>query len=380
MRTLIATIACVVCSVAVVRLGVAAGHRWLPPGAGAPRAGEPDLFRFDSSYYLSIANEGYAYDGDPLSSPNIVFAPLFPWMIRAAPGIDPVTFGFLLNFAALVAGVALAYRALAHWWGARVAFVTVLAQTTAAGSWAFHAFYAEAVTFFCFALALHAWARGRSATLALAGFGLGAARTVGLFPALIIAVTLLTRVRDKSLSPARGIALAGLSVAGSALYLGLIAHGFGNPFTLLPTIQSASWGLFHPPTDWSRVVTLSYLGEYAAAAWTRGFDVRTLNLGWTILALISVPFGFAGAVPRGCGAMFAAYAAATYALDASSEYLISAPRFFVLMTPIFLTFARAVLAPPRVISAATLALGLTVNAGFALWHAACFNQGWWFYF
>ena len=41
------------------------------------------LFRFDAVYYRDIATTGYAYDGDPHSSPNIVFTPLFPLCVRA---------------------------------------------------------------------------------------------------------------------------------------------------------------------------------------------------------------------------------------------------------------------------------------------------------
>src|SRR4051812_6821587 len=88
-------------SCATVYAGVALGARFVPPNAGYPQVGDvhEDLFRFDSIYYYTIARDGYSYSGDPNSSPNIVFAPLFPLLVSAlsALGMDTVVAGFGLS-------------------------------------------------------------------------------------------------------------------------------------------------------------------------------------------------------------------------------------------------------------------------------------------
>jgi hypothetical protein len=64
-------------SFAWVHLGIFYGQS-LTSGSGYPSVQAPDLFRFDAAFYKDIAQNGYSYNGDPASSPNIVFAPLFP--------------------------------------------------------------------------------------------------------------------------------------------------------------------------------------------------------------------------------------------------------------------------------------------------------------
>ena len=78
------------------------------------------------------------------------------------------------------------------------------------------------------------------------------------------------------------------------------------------------------------------------------------------------------------------YSLLLYAGDASSEFLISMHRFVVFVLPIFLMFValhgwlvrKGWPGPAWAMSAALLAL----NAGYGLWHTACFQQGVWYYF
>ena len=72
----------------VVFLGILSGRFLIPPGEGLSEEfrSRPDLFRFDSAYYYTIATSGYSYNGEPYSSPNIVFAPLFPILIKSLGG------------------------------------------------------------------------------------------------------------------------------------------------------------------------------------------------------------------------------------------------------------------------------------------------------
>jgi hypothetical protein len=161
-----------------------------------------------------------------------------------------------------------------------------------------------------------------------------------------------------------------------------MAFEFGNPFTLLPAIQSASWGRFHPPTDAVKLATLEYLAEHWAAVFSHSwFDIRTLNLVWTTLAAASavyLVFAWRGTV---FGFAFLIYFLFIYCTNSSSEYLISAHRFFTLMLPIYLLVAAVVgrIAQAWVGQRLAAAL-LLLNLLFGVFHAALFNQGYWSYF
>lgn len=75
------------------------------------------LFRWDAGWYLEIAQEGYAYDGDPRRQQNIAFFPLYPLtcrLCRVVTGISIPLCAVLLSNLAFVVGL-LALYALITW-------------------------------------------------------------------------------------------------------------------------------------------------------------------------------------------------------------------------------------------------------------------------
>jgi hypothetical protein len=159
-KSLLLALALLLSSWAVVQAGVFFGREQIPMGAGQPEAyriTSHDLFRFDSLYYLAIAEHGYAYNGDPNSSPNIVFAPAFPLLVRALstimPGDTPLA-GLILNKILFFFGLVFMLDFLRAIAGEQRAFWTLFAMVTAAGAYAFHAFYSESSMLFFLSLAL----------------------------------------------------------------------------------------------------------------------------------------------------------------------------------------------------------------------------------
>ncbi len=77
-----------------------------------------DVFgsRWDTGFYLSIAEEGYQFENVPL--PSVAFFPLYPMLIRAASVLtrDPLKAGILIANLALLAGAILLYRLAAEDW------------------------------------------------------------------------------------------------------------------------------------------------------------------------------------------------------------------------------------------------------------------------
>lgn len=381
-------LALLILSNAWMALGLHLGERVLPRGPGY-QDGVPDLVRFDAQYYLSIARDGYAYDGNPASSPNIVFAPLFPLAVRACVWIfggDEVATGLWLNQIWL----GLAFLLLYLWLRerrSRGASVTLLAAlATTSGAYALHAYYSEASMLILLAAVVLALARRWTIVAALASAGLGASRLAALPLALATGGVLLYREWTSSWrARVRAGLLALTCVSGAAAYLAYIAVQFGSPFALLPKIQATSWALFHPEVDTIKLFTGWYLIEYTLAAAQKGSatftDIQTLNLLWMWLGLASC--GWASRSRRDLAALFVPYALFIYASSAASPFLISVHRFFLLQLPIFLMFdagiARLWRRHPR--TAWIMAGGvLAVNGALGLLFAAAFNQGLWFWF
>lgn len=381
-RTLLTALILTVISWSWVHLGVELGKANIPEGQGLPKPGELgaeyDLLRFDSFYYLAIAEDGYSYNGDPHSSPNIVFAPLFPWLVRAIGMVsfaDFIPVGFGLNLVLLFGAFCFLLLTLEGWLGVWPTRLVLAALGTSAGSYALHAYYSESLMLFGLSVALYSSTRSRW-LFALSMAGLGLSRVAAL--PVVIAGT-LRLISQKQARWSEGLALAALALSGSALYLALIAVMFGNPFTLLPEIQQASWGLFHQPNTWLNLLTGKHLLGYLIAAFDRPLlDIRTLNLLWTLLGLGSALWlAFTREVRQQPWSwLFLAYAAFLYYQNTSSEFLISAHRFYLLMLPIFLMGAWLARRCGWWWSVPLLA----INGALGLYHAAHFSRGTWYFF
>ncbi len=361
-----------------IQAGIILGSEYISAGPGYPKTQEvqADLFRFDSAYYLDLALNGYSFTGDVYSSPNIVFAPLFPLAVRALTwlGLPEVIAGFALNKLLLFASLSLLIAALAPRFGNRSVFFALLALTTSAGSYSFHAYYSESAMLFCVALVLFAFQRQAWLWLAFSAMLLGTSRLAAVPMACCLALYLAIHT-----SGWRRAVLPAMALLGSAVYLGLLAYRFGNPLVLIPQIQAASWGLFHPPTDYFDLLTGRYYLDYTLDAVDRGFssllDIRTLNLLWTIVGFFSAMLFTIRTKHHILNWLFLPYALILFLTNSSSEFLISAHRFMALMLPIYLlplTFSRV----PRAI----WVMLLVWNAGLGLLHTGHFNQGTWYWF
>ena len=375
-----------VLSYLTAQAGIFFGERFVSPGAGLDQARavtSADLFRFDSLHYNDVAERGYSYNGDPYSSPNIVFAPLFPVMtagVALLTGLDTVISGFLVNKIAFYFALVFAYMFLVLHFGKRVSACVLAALVTSAGSYSLNAYYSESLMFLALAVVLYAYERKWWLTLALASAALGAARVTAI-PVSVLACLVLAQ--DWRRSP-----LAVLALSGVVAYLLFIASHFGNPFALFPEIQSASWGLFHPPTSLVGLLTGEYLLKYWGDAFARGFadpmDIKTLNLVWTTLAAASVVYTLWRWRFKFWVLAFTGYFIFIYVLNSSSDYLISAHRFFMPMIPIYLMSAAAVTWVGKSGgSKLAWSLGgmlLIANLFYGVAMTGYFNMGVWYYF
>lgn len=395
-RALIVSVLLTLVSWVTIQGGIALGHfpnQPIGPGNDLRSGVHTDLFRFDSEFYYDIARNGYSYNGDPNSSPNIVFAPAYPLAIKFANflGLDSVTAGFALNKVFLTVALYFLFLTLHPQIGLWPSIVCLFAMVTTAGAYSYHAYYSEALMLLLLAVALYCSSQNLWPQLACASAVLGATRITALPIVLFFSTYFLYKAwveRKTSRAIFKYVFLSALCSSGLMLFLGYIWIQFGNPLRLFPEIQSASWGFFHPPTDWFGLLTGASLAGYwsrsLALGWDAPLDIKTLNLVWTTLALAASVYCAALYRRTLLAWIFIFYFMFVYLTNSNSEYLISAHRFFALMVPIFLMFTSLHKWVARNFHpwAARLLTGLLLllNLAYGLFHTAYFNNGVWYYF
>ena len=372
----------------------------LRPGGGfvAEYAAHYPLFRFDAFSYRELAEHGYAYNGDPYSSPNIVFAPAFPLFTRLVTALTPLDVmagGFLVVHLQFLAGCVLIFLAVRQWLGVGAAWFVVLGLCFSAGSFAFHAYYSESTMLFWLALACWAWQRGwlwltAGAVLVLGASRLTAAPFCAVFAALLLqrGWQVWRRPGGRWTAMAAGGVGAGICLGGVLAYLGGLWFACGNPFVLLPRIQMCSWQHFHQPIRWWELLTLKHLFVYAGAAVRRDglflTDIMTTNLIWTALAVVAGIYGVCRFKPPVIRWGFFGYVLLIYYSNAGTIYLNSTHRYFALMLPIYLlaydgyAFARRRWGPW--LAAIPVALLFGADIVYYVVYVAFFTQGYWYYF
>ncbi|HCB50286.1 MAG TPA: hypothetical protein DEP47_12390, partial [Chloroflexi bacterium] len=81
--------------------------------------------RWDTGFYVSIAEEGYQYDGVEL--PSVAFFPLLPLLMRTLTPLvgDSLLAGVLISNAALLLATILFYKLVTAGWGQQMADRTI---------------------------------------------------------------------------------------------------------------------------------------------------------------------------------------------------------------------------------------------------------------
>jgi hypothetical protein len=321
------------------------------------------LARWDSVWYLAIANDGYPAD-DPRRA---AFFPLYPLLVRGVNAVvgSPIVAGTLVSLACFGIALVLLHRLTALELGAPSARATVWAIALFPAAVFFSAVYSEALYLALSVACLYAARTGRWARAGAAG-ALGAAtRSAGVLLVVPLAILWLAR-GERRPRDAAWIALVPAGLAGFCVALAL-----GGGDALAP---------FHAQDIWFRHFAGPFVGVWdgTRAAW-RGLH----HLDDPASRADVVLFGFlVAAVPLVVGtlrrlpAAYGAYVLAALALPLSypvgPQPLMSLPRFLVVLFPLFMGLGAwlseggrgrrvAVLGP----SAAGL---VAVTAVFATWH------------
>ena len=238
---------------AITRLGIAAVAYFstpiladsnVPPYHARPDNILLDVFgsRWDTGFYLSIAEEGYRYEGVPL--PSVAFFPLLPMTIRALMTLtgDALWAGILAANLALLAAVMLLYKLAEVQWGEDIADRAVWYLLIYPASFFGSAIYTESLFLLLSIATFYLARRGRWWEAGLTGLLASLTRLVGL---ILVPVVLLEwwQQRKKGAGTEtrpswQGLAAAVLMPVGTLVYMLYLQWSVGDPLAFMRASQA----------------------------------------------------------------------------------------------------------------------------------------------
>jgi hypothetical protein len=380
-------------------------HAFDPPGLmrGFGRLGDllaAPAARWDSAWYLVIAEHGYRPELGAFTASRTAFFPLYPLGVRAISdlGLPLVLAGVLLSLAALALGLYALHRLTMLESGPRVAQLAVLLTALSPMAFYFSAVYSESL-YLALSVGVFLCARrgqwGRAAAL---GALASATRNTGVLLMLPLALLYLygprqdrppDRSAPRSPRPRYRLRL-------DALWLALVPAGLGLYMAHLALAGGDPLSPFHAQTVWGR----HFAGPYGAtwdgakAAFEGARQLLSLQRHHLYFPAAGSPFIGAGhnlmlfgflllAAPALVGVLrtlplaYGVYVLVALALPLSypvaSQPLMSLPRFLLVLFPLNMWLARWLAArDSRRATAAALgvsAAGMCLFvAQFATWH------------
>jgi hypothetical protein len=338
------------------------------------------LARWDSVWYLRIANSGYGG-----SEVRTAFFPLYPLLVRGLGelgGGSPAALlvsAYLIALAAFLAALVLLWRLVALELGRPLARPTLLLLAMFPAALYFGAPYSESLFLLASVGAFYAARTGRFALAGGAAFAAAATRSAGVL--LLLPLTLIWwQQRERHASQLAWLALGPLAVA---LYSGYLGLAEGNALGFLH-VQDAWYRHFAGPLGgvWDGIVagvdgarqllSGSRRPVYFTAAGGDPFRVASVNL----MLLVTLAFALVSAVgvwrrlPPAYGAWVTAALLLPMSFPVGPQPLMSLPRFLAVLFPVFMWLAivceeRRV--TDRAVAVSALGLGL-FTASFASWH------------
>src|SRR4051812_18054931 len=285
------------------------------------------LARWDSVWYLAIANDGYPAD-DPRRA---AFFPLYPLLVGAVNALvrEPILAGALVSLACFAVALVLLHRLTALELGAPAARMTVWALALFPGAVFFSAVYSEALYLMLSVGCVYAARTGRwPAAGALGALG-AATRSAGVLLVVPLAVLWLARGERRP----RDAAWIAVVPAGLAAFSAAIALGGGD--ALAP---------FHAQDIWFRHFAGPFAGVWdgTTAAW-RGLHhlddaAARADVVLFVFLILAVPavVGTLRRLPAAYGAYVLAALALPLSYPVGPQPLMSLPRFLAVLFPLFM--------------------------------------------
>lgn len=304
-----------------------------------------DVFgsRWDTGFYVSIAEEGYKYEGVPL--PSVAFFPLLPLLMRAltplvgyALGGDTLVAGILISNVALALTAVLFYRLVAEQWGTAVADRAIWYWLIFPAAFFGSAIYTESLFLLLAVGALYAARRGWWELAALLGLAATLTRFVGLIvlPLLLVEWWAQRRTNEAGKRPSL-LALVVLFIVplGTASYMAYLWRTFGDPLAFV-----------HGAAAWQRVpqsplVTVAQLLQRPAEGWWAALWAGHIHVdNWLDFGLAALFLALAAALLANRRWSEGVFVLLGVLIPFSSGLLMSQRRYVWVLFPAFILLAQ----------------------------------------
>lgn len=299
-----------------------------------------DVFgsRWDTGFYLSIAEEGYKYSGVPL--PSVAFFPLLPLLIRALTPLvgDTMTAGLLISNGALALAAVIFYRLVLEEWGTAVAdravWYLLIFPTSFFGS----AIYTESLFLLMTIGALYAARRGFWESAALLGIAAALTRLMGLIvvPLLLLEWWAQRRTRPVTERPSWWALAAPLAAPlGTGGFMVYLWRTFGDPLAFVH--GAAAW----ERAPQSPLVTMAELLQRPATGWWEALRLGHIHVdNWLDFGMVALFMLLAGALLINRRWSEGVFVLLGVVIPFSSGLLMSQRRYVWVLFPAFVLLAQ----------------------------------------
>ena len=294
--------------------------------------------RWDTGFYVSIAEEGYKFTGVPL--PSVAFFPLLPLIMRALTPLvgDTLAAGLLISNTALLLAVILFYRLVADSWGEPVAdravWYLLIFPTAFFGA----AIYAESLFLLTAIGALYFARRRYWEIAALLGIAAGMTRLVGVIviPMLLLEWLQQWRVVKGGKQPFLFTFLAPFSpLVGLGAFMVYLQLTFGDPLAFVH--GAAAWGR----VPQSPLITIAEIVQRPAEGWWSALLAGHIHLDNWIdfsMVLLFLALGISLLINKRWSS--AAFVLLGTLIPFSSGLLMSQRRYVWVLFPAFILLAQ----------------------------------------
>jgi Gpi18-like mannosyltransferase len=330
------------------------------------------LLRWDAGWYLKIAREGYAYNGDNLVQQPVVFYPLYPLVSKVVAtvlGVSEAAALLIVSNVAILIATLLLFKLVKDNHGAEVALYAIAAWAFFPTSLFFSTAYTESLTLLLIVTFFLLLQKERFVFAAIAAGLTLATRSTGIILCLPLVFELW---RKRGTNPKRLALKAALctvlATSGLWLYMIYLWAAFHSPFAF--AMNERAWVGKTSGTDLIRVLTLQPF-RHLADVWTFGPDPNTLS-PWLFLLFLFLILCFR----KWLSTPFLVYAAGVLLLPyftfSGKTGFLSFNRYVVLAFPVFIIAAK--------IFQERFWLGLSVMAlsgALLFMHTAFYAQWYW---
>jgi hypothetical protein len=294
--------------------------------------------RWDTGFYVSIAEEGYRYEGVPL--PSVAFFPLLPLLMRAVTPLagDTLVAGIVVSNVALLLAMILFYRLVAESWDEQVASRAVWYLLIFPTAFFGAAIYTESLFLLMAIGALYFTRRRYWELAALLGIAAGMSRLTGLIVVPMLLVEWLGQWKKTEGRKGRFL-LTGLipfaPLVGLGAFMVYLQSAFGDPLAFLHGTEA--WGR----TPQSPLVMIGELLQRPAEGWGRAVLAGNIHFdNWIDFGMALLFLGLGAALLAKKRWSEGAFVLLGTLIPLSSGLLMSQRRYVWVLFPAFILLAK----------------------------------------